>query len=252
MIEISKKEKKKASMFFLEKDVQKRVFQFLSIIYRQYTKEQKLVSEKDNDGKDIEDIPKKYEIFATQVELLGSLLTCEDTKTCFTKIIYDPRTADVLSIINNKLTDPKLLKSLCFLANQVLSHRSMNLDDEVNKKAEEQEDEKLIRDLSKKVPKLWKDLVGTRMGHCVNLLPYLGLDMYKNMLEKLAEHDKDDDGGDKKNGKKRIETDLTKQTNLVVHELFIEIIKLIEFFCAKLADIKNKPEDMQNKEDMKR
>jgi hypothetical protein len=83
---------------------------------------------------------------------------------------------------------------------------------------------------TKEVNDLWYKF-DKNMNHCISLLPYLGGDMYKNLLDLAAEHDQaadEDEIRHKKSAKKmRRDADLTKQNNPVIHKLFVRILKLI-------------------------
>ena len=102
------------------------MFDNVGRIIRQYKKENKLVAEQDNEGNYLENIALKYELFSYQIEFIGALLNCSKLEMCFKSIINVGITSEIMTIMADSLTDPKLLRAVVYLTNQVLAHPAMD------------------------------------------------------------------------------------------------------------------------------
>ena len=99
----------------------------------------------------------KYLTLAAEINCLGGLLEASPEKRLF--IIKDPVVDDLLSIISHYKTDPVLLSSICRFAKQLFSRKE------------------LINNHDLLAPKVKK------MQNLVQLLPYLGLKKYEDLLK---------------------------------------------------------------------
>ena len=110
-------------------------------------------------------------------------------------------------MLTHSKTDPILLTSLCYLAEKVLKSEAIRSD-----------------------PIQLQDKIN-KMQACEALIPYLGLEKYPELVKSTQKYNSDDQvmtqdaGGDS----------LKYQNEPIIHKCFIQIIKLIEFFCKEYA-----------------
>mgnify|MGYP000924368662 CR=1 FL=1 len=133
--------------------------------FYQYKKAQDLapVDNKDN----VAQIVKMYKVFSAQIELIASLLNAEPSAR--TVILEEPLVPELLQVLTHSNTDPILLTSLCYLAEKVLKS-----------------------DYVKNDPVQLQDKIN-RMQSCENLLPYLGLSKYRDLLKNTQKYNNTED-----------------------------------------------------------
>ena len=154
MNEISKIHSGAASSF-IEKFIHREILQEIKLTYYQYKKSQELAPAENKDN--IALIVKMYRVFSAQIELIASLLNTEPDKREL--ILNEPLVSELLQVLTHNNTDPILLTSLCYLAQNLLNCDSIKsnpvkLADKINK-----------------------------LQSCESLLGYLGLGKYKELLK---------------------------------------------------------------------
>ena len=83
-----------------------------------------------------------------------------------------------------------------------------------------------------------------RVASCNQLIPYLGLSKYEELLKMTARYNKH------KIREKDVYVQLQYQDNPIIHDLFISIIKLINFFCLQYEKGKiDKPGNLLSSKD---
>lgn len=113
---------------------------------------------KDEGSKDTEDkLKKKYLTLAAEIDCLGGLLEADLAKR--EAIIKDQIIDEMLQITSHYKTDPVLLTSICKFAKQLFTREEIKSNQVVIE------------------PKLKK------MQNLVQLLPYLGLKKYEDLLK---------------------------------------------------------------------
>ena len=117
---------------------------------------------------------------------------------------------ELLNVINHFKTDPLLLTSVCYLALMILTRESV-------RRGERHED---IDRLSKAI---------RYMGNCVNLIPYLGMSKYEELIRLARKYNNNQTFADRES-----ESNLQYQDDPIIHNLFIVIIDLFNFFCKEL------------------
>ena len=68
------------------------------------------------------------------------------------------------------------------------------------------------------------------MGNCIHLISYLGLSKYEELLRLTRKYNPNQTFADRES-----ENNLQYQDDPIIHNLFIAIIDLINFFCKELA-----------------
>ena len=111
-------------------------------------------------------------------------------------------------MLTHNNTDPILLTSICYLAEKILNCESIKSD-----------------------PDKLADKIN-RMQSCENLLPYLGMGKYRDLLQNTSKYNNQEDQVAQQDGN---EAALEYLNDPIIHRLFIQIIRLIEFFCKQLA-----------------
>ena len=124
------------------------------------------------------------------------------------KIIDHPLVQDLISITQSFKTDPILLTAVCRLTLKVCEQEEVCND---NQK---------IRQIIK------------RVACCNQLIPYLGLSKYEELLKMAARYNKH------KIREKDVYVQFQYQDNPIIHDLFISIIQLINFFCLQYETAK--------------
>lgn len=201
MNEIAKFHKSAASDY-IDKFVHREILQEIKLTFYKYKKAQELVPEDNKDN--ISAIAKMYRIFSAQIDLIASLLNADRGAN---KILNEGLVSELLNVLTHSSTDPILLTSLCYLAERVLSSEMVksdpaNLGDKIN-----------------------------RMQSCEGLVPYLGMAKYEDLVRNSQKYNSDDQvlvqdtGGDS----------LMYQNDPIIHNTFIKIIKLIEYFTRENA-----------------
>lgn len=135
-------------------------------------------------------------------------------------IIGHPLISDLISITQTFKTDPILLTAVCRLTLKVCEQEEV-CNDNIK-----------IRQIIK------------RIASCNQLIPYLGLSKYEELLKMTARYNK------RKIREKDVFVQLQFQDNQIIHDLFISIIKLINFFCLQYEKRKmdKDPDDFSHKE----
>ena len=113
--------------------------------------------------------------------------------------------SELLQVLTHSNTDPILLTSLCYLAEKVLCSESVRSD-----------------------PVSLQDKIN-RMQSCEALIPYLGLSKYQDLIKNTQKYNSEDQVLQIDNSADA----LVYQNDPIIHATFIQIIKLIEFFCRE-------------------
>mgnify|MGYP001050830329 CR=1 FL=1 len=120
-----------------------------------YKKSQDLAPADNKDN--ITQTVKRYKIFSAQIELIASLLNAEPPRR--DQLLAESLIKELLQVLTHNKTDPILLTSICYLAEKILNCESVKTDPE---------------QLADKI---------NRMQSCENLLPYLGMSKYRDLLQ---------------------------------------------------------------------
>ena len=203
MHEIAKMHRGAASSY-IDKFIHRELMQEIKLTFYSYKKSQTLAPADNKDNVAL--IVKMYKVFSAQISLVASLLNAEERQR--EQLLEEPLIKELLQVLTHSNTDPILLTSICYLAEKVLNCDSVRTNP---------------RELGDKI---------TRMQSCENLLPYLGMGKYKELLRNAQKYSGQEDQVVNQDGN---EGALEYLNDPIIHKLFIQIIKLIEFFCRELA-----------------
>jgi len=137
-----------------------------------------------------------------EINCLAGLLEADQPRR--ESIINDPLLDDLVQITSHYMTDPVLLASICRFAKQLFSREEVKTEPSY---------------LESKLK---------RMQNLVQLVPYLGLKKYEELLKMSRKYY---DATAFAEREKAIQ--LQHLDDLVVHELFIAIVNLMNFFCEE-------------------
>ena len=203
MHEIAKMHRGAASSY-IDKFIHRELMQEIKLTFYSYKKSQTLAPADNKDNVAL--IVKMYKVFSAQISLVASLLNAEERQR--EQLLEEPLIKELLQVLTHSNTDPILLTSICYLAEKVLNCDSVRTNP---------------RELGDKI---------TRMQSCEGLLPYLGMGKYRDLLRNAQKYSGQEDQVVNQDGN---EGALEYLNDPIIHQLFIQIIKLIEFFCRELA-----------------
>ncbi len=106
-----------AATNFIEKFIHREILQEIKLTYHSYKKSQELAPAENKDN--IALIVKMYKVFSAQIDLIASLLNTEFQHRHL--ILKEPIVSELLQVLTHNNTDPILLTSLCYLAQNLLS-----------------------------------------------------------------------------------------------------------------------------------
>ena len=199
-------ESEDAASHFVNKNVHKELLGEIKTTFYNYKKHNDIVSASGQESNDV--IVKNFKLFSGQIELLASLLYAKEKESEL--ILSEGLVMELLNVINHFKTDPLLLTSVCYLALMILTRESV-------RRGERPED---LDRLSKAI---------RYMGNCVNLIPYLGMSKYEELIRLARKYNNNQTFADRES-----ESNLQYQDDPIIHNLFIVIIDLFNFFCKEL------------------
>ena len=195
------------------------LIQDTKLTFYQYKKEQDFKAESR------EKIKSMYEVFATQIELLASLINADERVRG--KILWDTTVFDLLVVVTFSRVEPVLLTSICYLVNQVTS--AIN-DKEFRESQQFEAEAEMERRIG-------------RMQSCELLLPYLGFaekgdqSKFGQLMKQVSElHNYNDEVEETQPNLEKV---LFTLDDPIIISLFIQIVKIIEFFCREFAVLEN-------------
>ena len=165
-----------------------------------------------------------YEVFATQIELIASLINADERVR--PKILWDTTVFDLLVVVTFSRVEPVLLTSICYLVNQVCS--AIN-DKEFRESQQFEPEQEMERRISK-------------MQSCELLLAYLGFNKgehskFGQLMKQVSElHNYNDEVEETQPNLEKV---LFTLDDPIIISLFIQIVKIIEFFCREFAVLDN-------------